>query len=210
MTPYYDAHTHKMCLDTPARVSLHSSRVVSGGVEEVSSGYFSAAVHPYDFLDDSPALRAQFLELVEHRRCVAIGECGVDKRVGGIEPQMQLFGYQCAVAERLRKPIIIHCVKSLSEVLSVTKKITVPLVFHSYHRFDDNLSRREGAYLSLSARDIAHSEAVPLSRVLLETDEGEESIEQIYSAFAEFRGLPIDELKDIVGSNFNRVFHLDK
>lgn len=207
--PYYDAHTHKLCLDSPARISLYSSRVV-GGVEVVDCGYFSAGIHPYDVGLDSGALRELFLAMVTHGRCVAVGECGVDKRVGSIEQQVELFDYQCAVAERLQKPLIIHCVKSLGEVLSATKDLTVPLIFHSYHRFDENLSRRANVYLSLSARDIAYSASVPLSRVLFETDEGEVPIEQIYSNFAEFRGVPLEELKEIVEYNFSRIFKLTK
>ncbi len=141
-------------------------------------------------------------EIATDKRCVAIGECGIDKRFSDIEKQNEIFAAQCAIAAEVEKPIIIHCVKSQSEVLKNLKNFTLPIIFHGYTKKIE----RENIYYSLSLRNIKNSDNLPLDKILLETDDSTEKIKENYEALALRRGLDIDELKLILEKTFYTIF----
>ncbi|MFK5936756.1 MAG: TatD family hydrolase [Sulfurimonas sp.] len=82
--------------------------------EKNNDVYFSVGVHPYD-LDSFDGLN--FEEFVSHKKCVAIGECGLDYfRLEGSDEEKELekqkqkrvFVAQIELAKKYRKPLIVH------------------------------------------------------------------------------------------------------
>lgn len=56
-------------------------------------------------------------------RCLAIGECGLDKLIATpIALQQQLLNLHIDIANQLHKPLIVHCVRAHNEMIALLKK----------------------------------------------------------------------------------------
>lgn len=139
---------------------------------------------------------------------MAIGETGIDHRTGNIELQKEIFAAHCALAQELQKPLIIHCVRAQGEILQISDRITVPRIFHSYSKVNQEISCAKNIIYSLSARNIERSDKIPIDQILLETDDHNNSIEEVYSMFADARQMSISEVVRMVGQNFFHIFAL--
>ena len=69
-----------------------------------------------------------------------------------LKQQIEAFHEQIAIAESLRKPLIIHCVRAYSELLAFRKKSdqSIPWIFHWFNA-DEQIARElieKTAYLS--------------------------------------------------------------
>jgi TatD DNase family protein len=76
--------------------------------------YYSVGVHPYDIDAYDEGYLRQF---VDHEKCVAIGECGLDyyrlpegeeEKSKEKKRQKEVFRAQIRLAKELKKPIIVH------------------------------------------------------------------------------------------------------
>ncbi len=82
--------------------------------EQYAPIYFSVGIHPYDKEQyDEKALE----RYIEHPKCVAVGECGLDyfrlegsdaEKAAEKEAQKAVFSAQIALAKRYKKPLIVH------------------------------------------------------------------------------------------------------
>ncbi|MCK0745077.1 TatD family hydrolase [Chromohalobacter nigrandesensis] len=84
-------------------------------------------LHPY-FLQahaagDTDALEAQ---LDAHPDTVAVGECGIDARLGDLDRQWQLFDAQLRIAKRRHLPVVIHCVQANDQVVKRLRQLALP------------------------------------------------------------------------------------
>ncbi len=82
--------------------------------EQYASIYFSVGIHPYDKEQYDEAALERY---INHPKCVAVGECGLDYfRLEGSDEekadekaaQKEVFVAQIALAKRYNKPLIIH------------------------------------------------------------------------------------------------------
>lgn len=209
MKRYYNVHTHSVGEFSENRVDIFSVRLDSLEVSAPPSGYFSVGIHPYDVekWGGSEQWLVKLKELAGDARCVAIGECGIDKRIGDVEMQTRLFTAQCYVAEELGLPVVAHCVKAQNEVVKVLKDFDVPKIMHSYHKTSGALLRLSDLYFSLSGRDVKHSDDIDLAQILLETDEECSSmVNEFYKELAGRRGLAESEIIEAVEANVSRAF----
>ena len=56
--------------------------------------------------------------------CLALGECGLDKKVQTpLDLQQEVFERQLTLAEKYKKPVIIHCVAAFQELIAIKKKL---------------------------------------------------------------------------------------
>ena len=170
-----------------------------------------AGIHPWD--------AAKGDELPDLTECDIVGEtgldfaCEVDK-----EAQRQLFGWHLCEAERLRKPIVLHVVKSFEEVMAMlAKHEIVSVVFHGFIGSPEQAKRAidRGYYLSFGERSLRSpksrrvAEQMPLERLFCETDDNPNiAIEQIYKSIATLRGIDVKELAEQLKENYNRVIHI--
>lgn len=201
---YFDTHTHSP-RSTDDVMSLYNLRVSSIS-RPPAVGFFSVGIHPYDALA-ADAIWIEHLQLLaRHDRCIAIGETGIDHRAPDIERQKEIFAAHCAIANELQKPMIIHCVRSQGEILSISDSVEAPRIFHSYSRVNEEISRAAGIIYSLSPRNFARSLAIPLDQILLETDDSAITIEEVYAQFAASRNLSTEVVARVVENNFFRIF----
>lgn len=76
-------------------------------------------------------------EKLQNQNCLAIGECGLDKRIEmPLEPQISVFEKQLALAEKFGKPVVIHCVAAFQEVIEIKKRLNVkvPMIIHGFSK----------------------------------------------------------------------------
>ncbi len=120
-------------------------------------------------------------EWVEHTardpRVALIGECGIDRLRGGdIDAQIELTRRHALLAEKLRKPLILHIVRAWAEILALRARLkpSVPWIIHGF-RGSEALARQlinAGFFLSLGAKSPPSLRStLPPEKILTETDE---------------------------------------
>ena len=83
----------------------------------------SVGLHPWDVAADWPDRVAQLRKDAELPNVWAIGECGLDALRGPDMPmQTAAFLAQAEVAETVGKPVLIHCVRSFSQLLQLHRQ----------------------------------------------------------------------------------------
>ena len=82
--------------------------------EKYNEVYFAVGIHPYDIdMYDENVME----KYVNHPKCIAIGECGLDyyrlpedeeEKLANIKKQKEVFISQIEFAKKYKKPLIIH------------------------------------------------------------------------------------------------------
>lgn len=179
---------------------------------------YSFGIHPWKIGKDVNDVLQEMDSISRNRRCIAIGECGLDKLIDAdFELQQKIFCEQIQIANEVQKPLIIHCVKAFNEVSACLKKMnnTVPVVFHGFNNnkniADDLL--KKGYLLSfgkaLLTQDSNATEVIKhvgRKNFFLETDDSDVSIRDIYKRTAEVLGIEEQFLQEQIKSNYQRVF----
>ena len=180
--------------------------------------FYSIGIHPWHIKEDTIDSDLKIIEeKLQNKNCLAIGECGLDKRIEvPLELQFAVFEKQLILAEKYNKPVVIHCVAAFQEVIEIKKrmKISVPMIIHGFSKNSQIASQliKEGFYLSFGKYLLKNPDlktvfqVIPNDRFFLETDTIEETIEQVYELASEYKELDIKELKGIISSNYKSVF----
>ena len=180
--------------------------------------HYSIGIHPWKIDESSIDAELAIIESKLHfENCMAVGECGLDKRIETpIDLQVLVFEKQLRLAEKYKKPVVIHCVAAFQEVIEVRKrlKISVPMIIHGFSK-SEGLAKQlldSGFYLSFGKYLLRNPELetvfanVPNERFFLETDTIEEGIREVYALAAKYRNIELEELKQITENNFRKVF----
>ncbi len=183
---------------------------------------YSIGIHPWYIFEDSINNDLQIIESkLQYQNCIAIGECGLDKRIEvSIALQQMVFEKQLVLAQKYQKPVIIHCVGAFQEVIAIKKKmnITVPMIIHGFSKNFDlaNQLIKNGFYLSFgkSLFQISEMELVfkslPNNRLFLETDTIEKDIKAVYKIASKYKNIKLEEIEAIITFNFNSIFNKNK
>lgn len=179
----------------------------------VSDGYFSVGIHPWHI--DSGCLNFQKQQLLVKsalNNCLAIGECGLDKYAeASMELQQEVFAFHIELSEALQKPLIIHCVKAVDELLMFRKKIapSQPWIWHGYRGNPQQALQliNQGFYLSFGEKYNSQSLFLtPSERLFLETDESDIDMEELVARAAKVRQETVGQLQEIIQRNVRKVF----
>lgn len=180
--------------------------------------FFSIGIHPW-YIENSHI--QEDLNVIEskllHKNCLALGECGLDKRIEKPLPvQLEVFELQLALAEKYKKPVIIHCVAAFQEVIEVKKrmKVTVPMIIHGFSKnqqiakqlLDNEFHLSFGKYLLRTPELESIFKTIPDDRFFLETDTIEESITDVYALAARYKNLQMSDLQQQLKLNFKTIF----
>ncbi len=182
---------------------------------------YSIGIHPWHIVEDRIDEDLMIIESkLKEKNCLAIGECGLDKRIEiPIEFQLQVFERQLALAEKYKKPVVIHCVAAFQELIEIKNRleISVPMLIHGFSK-NEQLAKRlidNGFYLSFGKYLLRNPElesvfkSIPNNRFFLETDTIEEGIQTVYSLAAKYKNIEIEQLQEQIKSNFEAVFKRD-
>lgn len=183
--------------------------------------YYSYGLHPWhiddNYRDDLEHLR----DITQEKGCLAIGECGLDKNSEvDFELQQKVFIEQIKIANKLKKPLIIHCVKAFNELINCLNHNDnqVPVIIHGFNN-NENIARvltEEGYYFSFGKALLGYEsnaakaiKTVGRKRFFLETDDKDLSIKYIYLKAGELLGVNDEIIQMQIESNFKEVFKLD-
>ncbi|MDQ1165962.1 TatD family hydrolase [Flavobacterium sp. SORGH_AS_0622] len=211
---YFNFHTHQFTnqADVLELVNQYPKEF------DASIAFYSMGIHPWYIEENRIDADLKIIEeKLQTENCLAIGECGLDKRIDiPLDLQISVFEQQLALAEKFKKPVVIHCVAAFQEVIEIRKrlKITVPMIIHGFSKNKQVAEQliTAGFYLSfgkylLKNPDLkAVFQSVPNDRFFLETDTMEETIQQVYQLASEYKKLELKELKSIISSNYKSVF----
>jgi TatD DNase family protein len=212
-------------------------RAVADRFSEVS---FAVGLHPLDVEEKwSPEIPGQILELAQSdSRVVAIGETGLDFfKAENRDQQIEAFVEQCAIAQQLDLPVIIHCRDAAETMAQVLQEFwrdrgSVRGVMHCWGGTPEETQwfLDLGFYVSFSgtvtfknAKQIhASAKIVPSDRLLIETDcpflspvpkRGEKRNEPSYVQYvaqqlAVLRNEPLEQLAEQTTRNACTLFGL--
>lgn len=161
----------------------------------------------------------QMLQIASRQKNVlAIGECGLDRLSEIPFPiQEKVFVKQVRWANEIAKPLLIHCVRSFSEIIRILKSCNnnVPVIFHGFNNKGETAQQllNEGYYLSfgkslLQPNQEAIFNHLPLSRIFLENDNSDIAISQIYEQAARIKQTSVELLSLEMKKNLQTVFNV--
>ncbi len=86
--------------------------------------YFGAGFHPSDIDNFDDGCIETLIELSKHKKCVAIGEIGLDYHWDGFDKDRQINGFikQLELAKTLKLPISVHCRDATEDMLKILKQ----------------------------------------------------------------------------------------
>ncbi len=210
-------------------INLHTHQSTNNeGIIEIINQYpnefdktilnFSIGIHPWKI--DLDRVEADLLiieEKLQFDNCLALGECGLDKRIEiSLEIQTKIFEKQLFLAQKYNKPVILHCVAAYQEIIEIKKRlqIKVPMIVHGFSKNEQTAKQLlvNEFYLSFGKFLIQNQDLetvfkkIPNDRFFLETDSSSYAIEEVYTLAAKYKKIEIEKLKEIININFNRVF----
>lgn len=128
--------------------------------------------------------------------------------------QTEVLEAHIHLANQHQKPLILHLVKTYSDMLSLAKGIHIPWIVHGFK--GNYISAKnlidKGACLSFGPRLMLEKELqnlfkqLPLNQIYLETDTKPVLIDSVYTFAAELLEKSTDELENIIQENFERDF----
>lgn len=208
----YNIHTHHPThnAETLELVNQDLSKV------DLSFPHFSLGIHPWYIDENVLDEQLAFVEThLNHPNCLAIGECGLDKKIAvPWALQEEVFVKQLLLAEKNKKAVILHVVSAYQEVIALKKKwkITVPLIVHGFNKHQQVAESlwKNGFYLSFGSTLLKNSRlqetfvAVPQDFLFLETDDdATTTIADVYAKAAELR----PDIVSLVEANFRRIWN---
>ncbi|HCN04298.1 MAG TPA: hydrolase TatD [Bacteroidetes bacterium] len=214
-------HAHRRGPDSV--IDILNKRVTSDAddADVLDDGLWSIGIHPWDVRDTWVEDVLTVDRLAEDPRVVAIGECGLDRLASAsLQVQGDALLAQADLAERLSKPLILHCVRAHDELLRLKKIVdpVQPWIHHGYIKGPE-LARQmiqADIYLSFgqaavhadtSLRDVIAE--VPLDRFFLETDDSTVLIDDVYQAVATIRRISVEALLDVQRDIWTRVLGIE-
>ena len=179
---------------------------------------YSIGIHPW-YIDEN-RLESDLKTIDEKlklKECLALGECGLDKRIEvPMQLQVEVFEKQIALAEKHQKPLVLHLVAAFQELIEIKNrlKISVPIIIHGFSKNEQvaNELIKNGFYLSFGKYLLRNPElesvfkSIPNDKFFLETDTIDESLEEVYQLAAKYKNIKIEDVIEIVNSNFKTVF----
>ena len=156
--------------------------------EKYDGVYHAVGVHPHEtdrWKAVRPAMEAFYADPENQKKCVAVGEVGIDYHYNHAtkENQIEAFEEQHDLAVKWKLPLIIHCRDAFADVFEILRRKKMPARGGVLHCFTGGVAEAKeaaelGLHLSFSGiltfktaqtlRDAA--KAAPENLLLIETD----------------------------------------
>ncbi len=197
VSSFIDIHTHTVHTDS------NLIQIVNLNLNQPcpEQGYYSYGIHPWALDNADFQVDEALNKLKENLQ----------------QPQVIVFERQIVLSENLKKPMILHDVKSHNEIVALRKKHKAkqPWIVHSFNGTAQDAAQltHQGIFLSVGEsllhpdRKIYNSlKTIDIDYIFFETDMAEIGIEKVYEAAAKLLETDVSELKTKIFSNFARVF----
>lgn len=216
--------------------SVESNRDTVALAEQYAHVYAAVGVHPSGIAEMDEDVLNWMKEKTAWEKTVAIGEIGLDyyweKEPEVQERQRYWFGRQMELARETGLPIIVHSRDAAADTMQVMKEHhaeEIPGVIHCYSYSKEMAMEfiKMGYYIGVggvvtfdNAKKLKEVvEAIPLERILLETDcpyltpvpyRGKRNsslyLPYVVEKIAEIRGISTDEVERVTEANARALF----
>ncbi|MBQ6907721.1 MAG: TatD family hydrolase [Clostridia bacterium] len=199
--------------------------------------YAAVGVHPEECENLTEADIEKLKEFAKHKKVCAIGEIGLDYHYDDVERtiQQKWFDRQLSLAEDVNLPVIIHDREAHADCIEIIKKHDIKRIGGVLHCYSGSPEMAKellptGIYFGVggtltfkNAKKVRLSaEAIPIDRILLETDCPYLAPEQVrgkrnsslfmhYVAekLAEIKGISVSEVEKITTENAKRLYRIE-
>lgn len=202
---YLNIHTHRKP-QSPQEFCIRNA-FFPKRIESISHLPYavSVGIHPWFAGEKVMGFAEKMDSFLAMEKVIAVGEIGLD-RVKNVpfSQQIEVFEQQLFFAEKYQKPVILHCVKAISDIFPYLKKTKVPFIFH---QFDGNETQLKqllpypayfsfGKNLFTSAKSQHVFTLIPENRYFLETDVAAIRIEKVYKQAALLKNISEEKIKE--------------
>lgn len=194
--------------------------------------YPAYGLHPMYLAQHRPEHLEQLAEWVQRERPCAIGECGLDFHVEGLDPPTQRFYFerQLRIAREYDLPLVLHARKAVEEVIHTLRRIGgLRGVVHSWSGSEEQARQlwQLGFHLGIGG-PVSYERArrlrgivakMPLELLLLETDAPDQPLSghpgerneparvaEVAHIVAQLRDVDVDEIALATRANALRLF----
>lgn len=217
MPKYINIHTHKSGIDE--NVFALENITIEQNFNLDIGHFYSMGLHPWYLDKQFKDQDFQDLEILANSpQIIVIGEIGLDRMIEtDFNLQIEMFERQLLLAEKINKPVLIHCVKAFSEIISVKKRLKprINMIIHGFNQNEQILVQllKHNFYISIGeavlnpnsyAAMLIHQ--IPIEFLFLETDDSYVSINEIYAETARILNIDESELIDQINQNFEMLF----
>lgn len=191
-------------------------------------------LHPMYLASHRPQHLQDLRDWIEREHPVAVGECGLDFFVEGLDADAQhlYFDGQLQLAREFDLPVIVHARRAVDAVIAAVRRIGgLRGVVHSFSGSPEQAAQlhKLGFLLGIGG-PVTHERAnrlrglvatMPIDQLLLETDSpdqpgaahrGERNepayLPEVLDVVAGLRGMPREELATATTANAERLFNL--
>lgn len=191
-------------------------------------------LHPLLLARHRPEHLEELAQWLEREKPRAVGECGLDYFVEGLDPEAQRFYFQrqLELAREFGLPVVVHARRAVEEVIAMLRRLPgLRGVVHSYSGSEEQARQLLGLGFMLGFGGPATYErarrirrvvtSMPLEFLLLETDSPDQPdagrrgqrnepayIHAALDAIAALRGLSPEVLAAATTANARRLFGL--
>ena len=215
---------------------LASSQRSIALAEEYDFVYASVGSHPDDADHVDGKLLDQYRQMATHPKVLAIGEIGLDYHYEDVPRSQQIIAFeeQMDLAEALDLPVIVHMREAVEDAMAVVKRH--PKVTGVFHCFSGSAELAKwlverGWYVGFTGvltfknarRALEAAQAIPLERILLETDcpymapepfrgrrNDSRYLPYMAAKLAELKGITPEEAAKQTAENAQRLFRIKR
>ena len=199
--------------------------------------FATVGIHPHDAANAEPGDTEKLRSLAQHKKCVAIGECGLDYYYDNSprEIQQEIFRQQIKMAHKEALPLVIHVRDAWDDFFKIMDEEKRPQRGAVVHCFTGTKEHARGClerdlHLSIpgvltfkNPGDLPEVvQTMPENRFFVETDapflaptphrgkRNEPSfVVEVAKRIAELRDISYDAVLEITGQNANTFFRLE-
>lgn len=202
----FNFHTYSID-DVSCLLNVDTTDILPSYPEHVR---LSIGLHPWKVNEGWQERMAVMRQVTNREDVWAIGECGLDKvHRESLSLQMEVFRTQIALAEEVKKPMIIHCVRAFDELLMLRRELEAtcrkegrepqPWVIHGFRGKPEQAKQMMTKGILLSFGHQYNLETLRFvftsSRPFyLETDDLHLSVRQIYEQVAHHLDVDVSRL----------------
>ncbi len=196
--------------------------------------YFAAGVHPHELYDINDSVLEEIRQLAKHKKCVAIGEIGLDYHYDTFSKEVQKYWFekQLEIAKLFHIPVIIHSREAAQDCFDIIRKSGINKgVIHCYSGSPEMAEEyiKMGFYIGIggvltfpNAKKLVDvAKKIPLEHILIETDcpylapipyrgkrNDSRNLELVVKKLAEIKGVLPLEVANITLKNGENLFFL--
>lgn len=203
-----DIHTH--------RITNNASDIVSISADDYTPHIkaCSIGIHPWHISPNWQDQIDRIRNLASAPNVYMIGECGLDnvRLTASTEEQETVFRHHIDISEQARKPLIIHCVKSIDRLIAIKKQIQPQQtwILHGFRGKPQQAVQLLAQGIELSFGPHFNDKSLLASyqqhRLWLETDDSTSTIAEVYDQASQSLGTSIESLKNLIAQKARILF----